>query len=326
MTGSTRPTSRPHRRSGLAPLELVLSVPLMLLVMALIVNFGTISAWKVRTQTNARYAGWRTRELRTGEHNPRPVRWPASAALNSGAGRSLDAVNSIWNGIPGLRSPAVRGPVLGAPGSPSRIPVERRLEMSDGAHRGSAVLQRTPPLLDHLFQEGRFRFDLAGEFLDRRWEFHDLGFGNNRSRRAKQWYRLEPEDFAGLTGLLARVRLAHGRLREFPRARDLDPLDRDPEFIAYTGRAPDFHQPRITGCEADPAVFAAGPRFREFLDGIMRKPGRMGRAFIDLYRDQIERLRNADPPPPNRDQQIAELQRKIEQLQRFRDALPREHR
>jgi hypothetical protein len=57
-------------RRGLAPLELTLTLPILVLMMALMINFGVVGVWKVRTQANARYAAWRTITARTGEDNP----------------------------------------------------------------------------------------------------------------------------------------------------------------------------------------------------------------------------------------------------------------
>ena len=44
------------RRRGLAPLELVLAIPLLLFVVALSVIFGAVACWKVRGEVVARDA------------------------------------------------------------------------------------------------------------------------------------------------------------------------------------------------------------------------------------------------------------------------------
>ena len=54
------PVQTSRGRRGLAPLELVLALPILLFVMALIVCYGTISAWKVREHSVARLAAWET--------------------------------------------------------------------------------------------------------------------------------------------------------------------------------------------------------------------------------------------------------------------------
>ena len=50
---------------GLAMLELILALPILLFIMALIINYGTVAAWKVREHSVARLAVWETRWPRT---------------------------------------------------------------------------------------------------------------------------------------------------------------------------------------------------------------------------------------------------------------------
>ncbi|MBI2480878.1 MAG: pilus assembly protein [Planctomycetia bacterium] len=54
-------TTSPRRRRGLAPLEFVLWLPVLLFVMALMVNYGTIATWRVRSEIVSQHAAWRTR-------------------------------------------------------------------------------------------------------------------------------------------------------------------------------------------------------------------------------------------------------------------------
>jgi len=48
-------------RRGLSTLEMVLALPVLLMIMALIINFGTVAAWKVRGLCAARHAVWSSR-------------------------------------------------------------------------------------------------------------------------------------------------------------------------------------------------------------------------------------------------------------------------
>ena len=51
-----------HPRSGMAPLELVLYLPIMLFVMALMMIMGTAGAWKrSRTMKGWKRRGWKRR-------------------------------------------------------------------------------------------------------------------------------------------------------------------------------------------------------------------------------------------------------------------------
>ena len=68
-----RPSRRARRQArGLATLEMVLCLPFLLFIMALMINFGTAAAWKVRTLVVARNACWATRWPRGTGDLPRP--------------------------------------------------------------------------------------------------------------------------------------------------------------------------------------------------------------------------------------------------------------
>src|SRR5207302_1365477 len=71
-------------RRGLAPLELVLSLFFLLVIMALIINFGTTAPWHVRGQIAARHAVWRTLSGRTGSVGyPNPPNWWPPATMGT---------------------------------------------------------------------------------------------------------------------------------------------------------------------------------------------------------------------------------------------------
>ena len=76
---STQPTAtaylRVGRRRGLAPLELVLALPLLLFIMALMANFGTYACWKIRGLSAARAAVWGNRWPRSTAGNPQLAYW-----------------------------------------------------------------------------------------------------------------------------------------------------------------------------------------------------------------------------------------------------------
>ena len=52
-------------RSGLAPLEMVLGLPLVLLLFALMVNAGFTGMWKLRLLGASREVAWRSRDPRS---------------------------------------------------------------------------------------------------------------------------------------------------------------------------------------------------------------------------------------------------------------------
>ena len=59
-------------------MELVLWMPVLLFVAALIVNYGTAAAWRVRGEIASRDAAERQLTPRTGRNEPRPENWPRS--------------------------------------------------------------------------------------------------------------------------------------------------------------------------------------------------------------------------------------------------------
>ena len=119
------------RRRGLAPLELTLALPILLFVMALIINYGTISAWKVREHSVARLAVWETRWPRSGSTDPRPSYWPATASMESS-----DQGNVAEMDVSRVDLPVARGPL------PNATVNSELLDPTRGLHEGSASLTR----------------------------------------------------------------------------------------------------------------------------------------------------------------------------------------
>jgi len=351
-------------------LELVLYLPIMLFVMALMINFGNIAAWKVRAQGNTRYAAWRTLDDRTGQNDPHPPNWPRNATLATSGGNALDDPNAIWNGHPALLTPAVRGPLLTAGQGGGRIVVPGRFHMDARVHAGDAHVERNLPLLRGILRNnGRYAFTLHQELLDDRWEYRHLNWpansfdrndvpgdwGNSR-RRAKRWWRIDPQFFGEIQGELQQFAQADARLKGNPTKFALDPLDRDNEFYWIRLRArlgtliippsttpedfrvtvPDFHPRAPVRCDMDRdrvKVTIVDPLVRQ----IERLPGTMGRAFAGLYSGEIARLKalkqalEAQMPPPAAEIQaiqaeIDRLQGLLDQVNAFLGSLPRQNR
>ncbi|MCR4411969.1 MAG: pilus assembly protein, partial [Thermoguttaceae bacterium] len=96
-------------RHGLSPLEFVLALPMLLFVMALMLNFGTVASWKVRTLGAARHAAWSTRAPRSGMQYPRPANWPPAANLGAGGAGDQLGVHPHVIGLDEARGHPVRG-------------------------------------------------------------------------------------------------------------------------------------------------------------------------------------------------------------------------
>src|SRR5262245_32134723 len=96
-----------ERRSGLAPVELVLAIPLILFTVALSVIIGNAACWKIRASIVARNEIWSNRRPRSDTPaDPRPAGWPQSATMNHSASRPLSDLN-----VPAFQNPLIRGPM-----------------------------------------------------------------------------------------------------------------------------------------------------------------------------------------------------------------------
>jgi len=300
---------RNHRR-GLATLELVLALPILLLLMALMVNFGVIASWKVRGSSVARFEAFQARHERAGYGYPRPESWwPAAAAY----------------GHNGENNISIPGGLAGAVDSSSMVPtgsvtvITTLLDTTRGVVRGYATLTRGYAMLGKM---GNYDVLAETHLIDDKWQYHEMGL-NNDSRRSQVVYMLPTASSA------AYVRAATNLFYTFyvnaPYATYLAPLDRDPEYIAYRGSAPDFH-PRLSGfCTLDKS--AVDEHVQNLIDRIQGRhddqvsvPGlaeRMTQAFISLYNEMIRDYQgqiDAAASDPNSPVNIAALQAAIATL------------
>lgn len=151
-TGNARAGEKSLRR-GLAPVEMVMALPILLFLMALIINFGAVATWRVRGETAARHAAWMTRphDGSVGPATPRPEWWPRPDAVNPTHGATLNAHGA--HDAPNLDAAfpphaVARGPGLDA-GGQNRV-ITDRLDLGTGFRRGDSSLTRNYPLLTKL--------------------------------------------------------------------------------------------------------------------------------------------------------------------------------
>ena len=219
-------------RRGLATLELVLALPILLFIMALMVNFGTVACWKVRALNVARHALWSTRWPRSGATDPRPNFWPQTAGVGAGGAGQAPMIDD-----PRVNQPVARGPLAGAEVNADLLDPTR------GLREGSANLTRGFAMLGKM---GTYHLNANTVMLDDRWQYPQMGLWANRQRRIPFIYALQKAP-AGLVNAYVQtvVSILSAPLRDA-----LKPLDRDDEFIFYGtlfgwgSGAPDFH-PRL---------------------------------------------------------------------------------
>lgn len=323
----------PYSRRGLATLEFVLALPILVMMMALMIDFGVAGAWKIRTQTNARYAGWRTLAARTGQFNATPPYWPTSANLSVRTGTPLPDVNQEWDSAQDLLCPCTRGQRLTAPNAVASVNVPGRLEMDDDVVRGHADLERNLPLFRGALPAtgGKFRFDINQDLFDNPWQYNTLGIPHNDFPRSRIWWDIEHADQAALDPAIdTNKQLLDQNLRLLqtnPNRADLYPLDIDEEYLRYSGSAPPFY-PRLGRlCMSDSSALyisaisrldeGGTPNPRSLLSRIDRLPCTMSGSFTGMYRSWICRLEQCGAP----DGEIDPLRQRYGDLQQFMGTL-----
>jgi len=295
----------PATRSGLAPLELTLGLPIMLFVMGLMIIVGTTASWKIRTVTNARQAVWRTIDPRDGEDDPHSRGWPADARMETEVGSTPIDFD------PYDEHEVVRGQPLSAPTGEQLQVRESLFNMQAGLVNGVTELERPfpvmgnmPPRQIHLLREHPL---LSGV-----WQFREMGLRSNAQRRILFLY---PADYErSLSRFVNRYHEAALAIVQNPLNPILETLDNDnelrnpvPSGLTYNppygiGRAPDYHMP-----ERSPRGFLLNPDrvcstnrdtltqnvINPLVSETKRVPARLARDFLRMYRGHlahIERL------------------------------------
>lgn len=263
----------PHRllRRGSAPLELVLSLPIMLFVMALILDYGTMASWKVRAAAVAREAAWRTHWPHQGGGNPTPASWPIPPAGGSYPANTPFSQVSLGTGNaqtdvlaadPFSPFSVVRGPTV-LPNSPMIVD-DTLINFPAGLMQGTSHIKLRLPLLPGLPQ---VTFNLQHSLLDGQFQFGPMGYSSNESRRALLLFGVNPPNQGELNSLANAYEQAVTHVYQIwahpnptastPTTPGVLTLDRDDEFQLYEGIKQNFH-PTISGpngtrppCETD---------------------------------------------------------------------------
>lgn len=283
-----------RNRRGLAPFEMVLVLPLFMMIMSMIIVFGYLISWKLRTETVSRDAIWRERSDRFANRDARQIEWPELqfpeiASMGNHRGNNLEVLESQ----PEVNDPIIAGPI------PNVTVRDHVLDFGRGVRVGVADLYRYPPIFSSL---ASLDFRVEHPILDNQFRYWQLGHGNYQ-RRIPVIYEIELDfirDSAAMQNAVAAIDNA-------PFRSQLDALDRDQEFIDWRGFAPDFH-PRVGRfCESNPQSVLAN-QVASVVRRISQLPRRMALASIRLYQEQL--ASQPDLPEPARQ----ELQRKIDAL------------
>ena len=296
------PTQAASRRAGLAPLELVLSVPMLMMILSMMIIVGTAGSWKLRTLANSRQAAARSIWPRDGDNDPKPDSWwPASATMSFHS-----ASPSLIESDPFSDHYVVRGPVVPSPtgGRPLEVQGDT-LDMTLGLEAGFAEIDRDLPLWKQLPHRNHYSRDTLF-FSGQQWQHGAMGISNN-ARRILVTYDYDLARFAG--GTVGAMTQTANQLLSNPARPMMGILDREPELRGfygdpYTPYSQDrydelsFYPPASVGCDFD-----LRPRVDGLLVAIEDVPCRMARKYCEMYRLRLM----IDPDDAQAKQHIAEL-------------------
>ncbi len=335
MRSRRRQIETPKARAGLAPLELVLGLPIMLFVMGLMIVFGNAASWKVRTLTNARQAVWRAIPPGTGNNDPNPLGWPESAEMRL-QGNPPDIIATD----PYAEFQIVRGPSVTVPDTDHSLPIRVQImDMTAGTMQGLAGIERGFPMLGEI-PPRQFDFERRLDVLGgTRWQFWSMRIRSNVTRRVPFLFDFNLGQW--LPDETMRYTQAAMNIVENPDKPALFVLDRDEEIRSFYGRYRDYH-PRVNAgafCTVDldrlqtdvvepliERIEGRQPPRRSLRDAGV--PGRLTTDFLRMYQSMLRDIENLlqDPnlPADTRAQLLTQretLQRLIDQLQRFSNQL-----
>jgi hypothetical protein len=277
---------------------LVLALPILLFVTALMINFGTLAAWRVRGEIVSRDAAWRAQWPRTGQREAASRVWPPNAVSETRGGPEITALDH-----PELHHAVVRGPL------PNGFTVKGVLDPVCGYHEGLASIVRPYPLLPRL---GSYRSgEIEHPLLDQPWTCSQMGIPN-LSRRTEVLYDLPATD-QRLPRALAAAGNSLFAMRNYPA---LFVLDQDADILHYRGSYVDFH-PRLRHpypagrlvvterCQLDPEVVwnqeverlvdSMDDQGRVRLRQISRLPRTLTNYFLDMYDSRVRALKASIP-------------------------------
>jgi hypothetical protein len=287
--------SRPlkDQRRGLAPLEMALVLPLLMLFMAAIIAFGFAASWKMRSDVVARDLAWRSRHPRYANFESRAKEWPEPGTLERFPGTNL----TTFDNDDILHAPIIRGEI------PHVNVNHDLLDFSRDVVIGRASISRSPPILPRM---GRMNFATEHPLLDTNFQYGPMGI-SNRSRRIPIIYEIDLDFIRGSSSFQATVSAILNSVDRHL----LAALENDPEFIEWYGRAPDFH-PRVStrNYDLNPSVVRRG-QVTSLMSAIDRLPQTMVQATISLYQEQLDH----EPPLAASTQQA--LENKIEELREY---------
>lgn len=308
-------------RAGLAPLELTLALPLLLMLMALMVLIGTAGAWRVRTNVNSRHAVFRAMYPRTTDDDPRPSNWwPDSARMDYRGGGAAPFSNDPFSEHEVVRGPSVTD---FESGNSLRVLIDS-LDMTDGMSSGYATVDHEAAMWPRLGVRNNFSRDTV-LFAGQTWQYGNMGIPWNWSRRIEYTYDYELSKYN--PDAAARTLDVSQMILNYPMRGALAVLDSDDELHDWFYPASDpwhsddfYPRPPVRCMSLEDLEDPMALReivLEPLLERIQNVPRRMAQRFYQMYWQQLQILEGMDPRPPDYAQKKAELERKMQQLADF---------
>ena len=152
---------------------MVLTLPLLMGIMGLIMVFGFVASWKVRSEVVARDVGWRMRNPRSNQLHPRSEEWPeiedGELGLSASIVGRLDAVADQ----PVVQAPIIRGPL------PEMNVNSDLLDLSRNLARGISTVDQPSQVMSEI---GRVDYQTQNDFLTEELKYRPMGIGSFRSK------------------------------------------------------------------------------------------------------------------------------------------------
>lgn len=263
---------------------MVLALPFLLFITALMIDYGTVASWKVRSLSVAREAAFGSRLWHSTATDPPKAFWANAMTMNVSHPGNMAELND-----PRADQPVVRGPL------PQGATVDGDLlDPARGPLQGEADLERNFPLMRTL---GKYRLEPRAPLLDDMWQFPAMGIPATIFRRIPFIYALATAP----PTLVSQYVQAAMSLHNSPVKAQLAPLDHDPDYIRFSallgwgGTAPDFHPWLFQFCSLDKQI--ADDSVQNLIDRIQGRkephvagvPETMGWAFLNLYEAVVSR-------------------------------------
>ena len=167
-------------RTGLAPLEMVVALPMLMGIMGLVMVFGFVASWKVRSEVVARDVGFRARNPRSANLHQRSDEWPELQEADRnldltvrGAGNleSVDDQDIVHARI-------IRGPL------PAIDVDSDLLDFSRNVVSGVASVDQPSQVMGEI---GRVDYESINDFLFDEFKYTTIGVGNFSRRAPILW-------------------------------------------------------------------------------------------------------------------------------------------